>query len=84
MTDWSRKVTTELATSAMQLGLDPEQAQKALGIGARMLSHGFTTSELDDMVRVQYKRWADDERAVMDGVATVRQASRYWDRVNRD
>lgn len=82
--NWTRKAAAELATSAMQLGLSPEDAQNAVYIGARMLVHGFTTGELDEMIQSQYQRWAEDERAVMDGVATARRASRYWERVNRD
>ena len=42
---------SRLATLASQLGLaNLDEAERALTIGARMLAHGFTDREIDEMI----------------------------------
>jgi hypothetical protein len=49
--EWKRRSGAALTQIAMQAGLaTPEDAERALMIGARMLAHGFTDREIDKMV----------------------------------
>lgn len=82
-TDWTRNDSIRLGEIAYQVGLTPEDADKAITLGARFLAHGFRGEEIDNMICWQYQQWARDERAVMTNAATVSQARRWWERSNR-
>lgn len=41
MTDWTRSQALSLGEVAMQAGLSPQDAAKALQLGARLMSHGW-------------------------------------------
>lgn len=55
----SRKETYEVGLMAWQAGLTPNEAARAIQIGARILAHGITTSELDKMIQWLAERRAD-------------------------
>ncbi len=61
MSDWSRNDSLRLGRVAMQLGLAPYSADRALEVGARFLGHGFDTNEIDAMIPWQYKQWAEND-----------------------
>ncbi|WP_288120869.1 hypothetical protein [Microbacterium sp. 69-7] len=69
-------MTVKLEQVAEQLGLRPDDAVRALGIGARMLAHGFIPEEIDYMVRTAYEERAFDERCIKGGHATPEQLRR--------
>lgn len=52
--NWTRRTAANLAAISMQAGLAPDESERALMIGARMLAHGFDQAELDAMVRHAY------------------------------
>lgn len=79
---WLRKDSAELGLVAVQVGLTPEEAVKALTIGARFVVLGFNSSEINDMIQWQYEQWAEDERAVQEKTATVSQMRRWFRRKN--
>lgn len=64
----------------MQLALSPEEAQRALAIGARMIAHGFSDRDLDGMVVWEYSRRAEVEQAVASRTATVSQVREFFAR----
>lgn len=55
MNHWTRAAANDLARTAMQAGLDVDDAEQALVLGARMLAHGFTSQEINDMVQHAYR-----------------------------
>lgn len=55
---WSRDVASRLADTAMRAGLNPIEAEDAIELGARFLAHGFSPSELDEMIRHTYAKRA--------------------------
>lgn len=60
MTDITRRTGSVLAKTAMQAGIYTEEtAEWALRAGVRLLAHGFTDSDLDEMIRLYY-RYGDD------------------------
>lgn len=85
MTDWTRADSTALGTLALQAGLtDVAEAERALMIGVRMLAHGFSDSELDELIVTQYRIWAEEDEAMNEGTANVSQARRWCGRRSRD
>lgn len=80
MSDWTRAHANDLARTAMQVGLMPDDARRAVEIGARLLAHGFAPSEVEAMIHWQYGQRAADERAMMGGTATLSQAARHMAR----
>jgi len=78
VTTWTRADAHNLAETAMQLGLTPDDAIATLYVGARLSAHGFTSGVLNEMIRWQYARWADDERAVAEKEATLGQMRRFF------
>lgn len=57
MSDWTRNDSIRLGEIAQQVGLLPTDAEEALTLGARFYAHGFTGSEIDEMIRWQYSQW---------------------------
>lgn len=55
---WTRAASADLARTAMQVGLLPDDAESALMIGARMRAHGFTGHDIDNMIQDFYRRAA--------------------------
>ena len=60
MSKWLRKHGRDLSIVATQAGLTPEEAERALMIGARFVAHGFTQGDIDSMVQWKYRGWAED------------------------
>lgn len=80
----NRKDVYQMGLLLCQCGIDNlEDATQAVQTGARFLAHGFTHAEIGDMIRYQYKQWADAEEAVSSGTATLKQYRR-WREMNRD
>lgn len=51
---------TNLYTVSSRLGMTEEEAERAMGIGARMMVHGFTGKDLDRMILWIYEQWATE------------------------
>ena len=51
---WTRNDSIRLGEIAMQSGLTNSDAENALAIGARMLAHGFTGYDIDQMIQMHY------------------------------
>lgn len=81
---WTRNDSIRLGEIAYQVGLAPEDAEAALIQGARFLAHGFSSSEIDELIRTQYRIWAEEDEAMHSGKATVSQARRWWERRKRN
>lgn len=84
MTNWTRNDSTRLGQIAMQAGLGPVGAEEALMLGARFVAHGFSSSEIDELIVTQYRIWAEEDEAIQSGKATVSQARRWWGRRKRN
>lgn len=84
MTNWTRNDSTRLGLIALQAGLDPSDAESALMLGARFFAHGFSSSEIDELIRTQYRIWAEEDEAMRLKTATVTQARRWWERRKRN
>lgn len=84
MPNWTRNDSIQLGQTASQLGFTLEESVEALRIGGRLWAHGFTGYEIDAMIRWQYQQWAEDEKAVKDGDATITQSRRWWERKKRN
>lgn len=54
----------------MQAGLSPDEADKALTLGARFHALGFNDWEIQYMIQTQYQLRADLERGYDQGVIT--------------
>ncbi len=80
MDNWTRNAAIRLGELASQVGLTPDNAEDALVLGARLLAHGFLPDEIQSMIQWQYKRWIDDEDAVMSGAPTLDQFARWTKR----
>lgn len=64
MTEWLRSDTAKLAEVAGQVGLTPEDAIRAITMGAKLIAVGFSGSDFQDMLsdymemrRKSYERW---------------------------
>lgn len=53
-TRWIRNDSIALGQIAMQAGLLPDEAENALMIGARMIAHGFSGYDIDEMIQRHY------------------------------
>lgn len=84
MTELRRKDAWTLLEVASQAGLTAPEAVTALEYGARILAQGFTGWDVNNMIMSQYRQWAEDERAVETGSATVSQYRRWKERTYRD
>ena len=55
MANWTRNDSIRLGEIAYQeVGLTPEDAEWALMIGARMVAHGFSGYDIDQMIQGHY------------------------------
>lgn len=54
LTQWARADSISLGETAMKAGLRPDNAQEALMIGARMIAHGFSSYDIDEMIQCHY------------------------------
>lgn len=54
MTNWTRNDSIRLGEVAYQVGLTPEDAETALMIGARMVAHGFSGYDIEQMIQSHY------------------------------
>ncbi len=70
MTKWLRSDTAKLAEVAGQVGLTPDEAVRAITIGARMHALGFNDWEIQYMIRTQFQLRADLERGYDSGTIT--------------
>lgn len=84
MTNWTRNHSIRLGEIAMQAGLNFVEADEALMLGARFLAHGFSPSEIDEMIVTQYRIWAEEDEAMRSKEATPSQARRWWERRKRN
>lgn len=64
MTKWLRGDTAKLAEVACQVGLTPDDAIRAVTMGARFIALGYTDDMLNDMesdyrrlMRISWERW---------------------------
>lgn len=64
MTEWLRSDTAKLAEIAGQVGLTPDEAIRAVTMGARLIALGLTETEFQhmrndyrEMRRKAYERW---------------------------
>lgn len=64
MTKWLRSDTADLAEVAGQLALTPDEAIRAITIGARFIALGYTDDMVNDMhsdyqrlMRISWERW---------------------------
>ncbi|QDK01329.1 hypothetical protein SEA_WATERT_59 [Microbacterium phage WaterT] len=54
MTDWTRNDSIALGQIAMQAGLFPDEAERAVMLGARLIAHGFSGYDIDKMIEHYY------------------------------
>lgn len=54
VTIWTRNDSISLGETAMKAGLDTHNSHGALMIGARMVAHGFTGCDIDQMIQHYY------------------------------
>lgn len=64
MTEWSRNDSTRLGEIASQVGLSPEEAERAITLGARFIALGYSDEDVNDMesdyrrlMRLSWERW---------------------------
>lgn len=64
MTEWLRSDTAKLAEIAGQVGLTPDEAVRAITIGARFIALGYSDAQIQDMesdyrrlMRISWERW---------------------------
>lgn len=81
---WTRNDSTRLGQIAMQAGLSFVDAEEALMLGARFVAHGFSSSEIDELIVTQYRIWAEEDEAMRLKTALPSQARRWWDRRKRN
>jgi hypothetical protein len=83
LTNWTRNDSIRLGEIAYQVGLTPEDAEKALIQGAKFLAHGFSDHEINELIQTQYRIWAEEDEAMRSKTATISQARRWWEREKR-
>lgn len=54
VTVWTRNDSISLGETAMKAGLDTHNSHEALMIGARMIAHGFSGYDIDQMIQNYY------------------------------
>lgn len=64
MTKWLRSDTAKLAEVAGQVGLTPDEAVRAIAMGAKLIAQGFSETEFENMTydyremrRKAWERW---------------------------
>jgi len=64
MTKWLRSDAAKLAEIAGQVGLTPDEAIRAITIGARFIALGYSDAQVQDMesdyrrlMRISWERW---------------------------
>lgn len=67
MSNWTRNSSIRLGEIAQQVGLLPDEAEKALTLGARFQALGFNNWEIQHMIDTQYQLRADLERGYDQG-----------------
>lgn len=55
VTVWTRNDSISLGETAMKAGLNAHNSHEALMIGARMIAHGFSGYEIDEMIQHHYE-----------------------------
>lgn len=54
VTVWTRNDSISLGETAMKAGLNTHDSHEALMIGARMVAHGFSGYDIDQMIQNHY------------------------------
>lgn len=61
MTKWIRSDTPTLAEVAGQVGLTPDEAVRAITMGAKLIAYGFSEAEFENMrydyMEMRRKAW---------------------------
>lgn len=70
MNNWTRNDSIRLGEVAQQVGLFPDESEKALTLGARFHALGFNEWEIQHMIQTQYQLRADLERGYDQGTIT--------------
>lgn len=68
---WTRNDSIRLGEVAQQVGLLPDEAERALTLGARFQARGFNDWEIQHMIHTQCQLRADLERSYNQGTISL-------------